>query len=77
MRDEEPANAHEEFLATLPASGMFTTNARSVQGMRQRWAALQRVRRPSPDSLGMLVITGVLVGLGLGLVVAGFLGLGR
>jgi uncharacterized protein YciI len=69
---QEPDD-HEEFLKTLPSSGMFITSGRSWQGQAERLAALSAAIARRTDGPGRLIVTGMVVGAGVGLVVAGIL----
>jgi hypothetical protein len=81
VRERHAWEDHEEFLETLPDSGMFTRSGRiSFRGAEERWAALGRAaarRRREHGSDGTWVVAVVVVLIGLGCIVAGVLGAGR
>ena len=72
------SDEHQEFLETLAESGMITSAPGLPSPRQQRFFALARgLHRADTSGSGRWVITGALVGAGLGLVVAGVIrGLG-
>jgi hypothetical protein len=80
VRERHAWEDHEEFLETLPESGMFTTSGRlTFQGQAQRWSALGRAarRRRERGNDGSWVVAVVVVLIGIGCIVAVVLGAGR
>jgi hypothetical protein len=64
---------HEDFLKTLPNSGMFITGGWGWQAQQERLSALGSALRRRGDDPGRLILGAMVIGAGAGLVVAGIL----